>query len=169
MLKHTIRFAAATLAVLLLNNNADAKPRHRNIQAAASFDMAAQPAYPIENTRTVARRSGQVVQYEGAVVGGRPAGCPHAYCGCGVSLKVFGRIIPELNLAANWRKFAPAAPAGGMVAWRRGHVFYIESVNGDGTVVAYDPNSGGHKTRVHTVSLKRYRVVDPHSTRYASR
>ena len=104
------------------------------------------------------------------VIGGRPFGCPHAYCGCSASLHVFGRIIPELNLASNWgRKFSPASPAPGMAAYRNHHVFIIESVNGDGTVVAHDGNSGGGLTRLHTVSLAGYRVVDPHSSRYASR
>ena len=158
----------AALATLLITGTADAKPKNRNTQATATFDQAAQPAYPIETTRTVSR-GGLVVQYEGSVVGGRPAGCPHRYCGCAVSLKVFGRIITDLNLAANWRKFASAPPSSGMVAWRNGHVIYIETVNGDGTVVAYDPNSGGHKTRVHTVSLRKYHVVNPHTLRYASR
>ena len=100
--------------------------------------------------------------------GYRPYGCPHAWCGCGTSLRVFGRIIPELNLAANWRRFPPAIAASGMVAWRWGHVFYIESVNSDGTVVAYDPNSGGHVAHVHTISLRGFHVVDPHGSHYAS-
>jgi len=64
-------------------------------------------------------------------------------------------------LAANWRRFPPASPAPGRVAWRYGHVFYIEAVHGDGTVTAYDPNSGGHLTRIHRVSLRGYHVVDP--------
>ena len=96
------------------------------------------------------------------VIGGRPSGCPHAFCGCSASLKVFGRIIPALNLAANWRRFPPSAPAPGMVAWRAHHVFVILAVNSDGTVVAHDGNSGRHLTRVHTVSLRGYRVVNPH-------
>jgi hypothetical protein len=49
-------------------------------------------------------------------VGGRPAGCPRAFCGCGVSRRVFGRIVPELNLAANWLRFPRTSPAAGMVA-----------------------------------------------------
>jgi hypothetical protein len=55
-----------------------------------------------------------------------------------------------------------------MVAARRGHVFYINSYNGDGTALAYDPNSGGGKTRVHQRSLAGYTVVDPHGSRMAS-
>lgn len=105
---------------------------------------------------------------EGRVVGGRPSGCPHAFCGCGTALHIFGRIIPELNLAANWRKFPSAQCAAGNAAWRWGHVFAIESCNGDGTAVAFDSNSGGHQTRVHTVSLRGYHVVNPQGSRQAS-
>jgi hypothetical protein len=42
---------------------------------------------------------------QGRVIGGRPSGCPSSYCGCGAALRVFGRVIPELNLAANWLRF----------------------------------------------------------------
>lgn len=102
-----------------------------------------------------------------------PAGCPwRLFCGCGVSVYVFGKAVVRggLALASEWgRRFMPAAPAGGNVAWRPGHVFAIKAVNGDGTVVAYDPNSGGHLTRVHTVSLRGYHVVDPRQVRVAAR
>ena len=103
------------------------------------------------------------------VIGGRPSGCPSRFCGCGTSLHVFGRIVPELNLARNWLRFPRTYPAPGMVAVRNHHVFAIESVNGDGTVVAYDPNSGGHRTRIHTRSLQGFRVVNPHASRMAMR
>jgi hypothetical protein len=54
------------------------------------------------------------------VLNGRPAGCPHAFCGCEASLYRSGCIIPQLNLAANgadfpvrllpreWRRFGRA-------------------------------------------------------------
>lgn len=103
----------------------------------------------------------------GHVVGGRPSGCPHAYCGCGVSLKVFGRIIPRLNLAANWFSFPSASPGPGMVAVRNHHVMYIEHMDSNGNAVVYDPNSGGHATRIHTVSLRGYHIVNPHGARMA--
>lgn len=119
--------------------------------------------------QTIERGAAKVVHAAAEVIGGRPAGCPYQYCGCYVSLKVFGRIVPGLNLAANWGQFPSAAAASGMVAYRNHHVFYIASVNSDGTVVAYDGNSGRHLTRVHTVSLRGYRVVNPNGgTRYAS-
>lgn len=111
-------------------------------------------------------RSPERVDYasrQGEVIGGRPSGCPHAYCGCSVSLKVFGKIVPSLNLASNWGRFQSTSPAAGMVAYRSHHVFYIMSVNSDGTVVAHDGNSGRGLTRIHTVSLRGYHVVNPHS------
>lgn len=100
---------------------------------------------------------------EDRVVGGRPAGCPHSFCGCGASLRVFGRIVPGLNLASNWLRFPRAAPAPGMVAARHGHVFVLEQhLEGD-TWMAYDANSGGHATRLHARSLRGYTVVNPHA------
>ena len=95
------------------------------------------------------------------VVSGRPSGCPRSFCGCGASLRVFGRIVPGLNLAANWLRFPRTAPAPGMVAARNGHVFVLEAhVEGD-TWMAYDANSGGHATRIHARSLHGYTVVNP--------
>ncbi len=152
------------------------RQKHPHAQPAGLVHCAADQSYrsvcPGEATRTTARASrtaAPVETYrEASIVGGRPAGCPRRYCGCGVSLKVFGRIIPELNLAANWmRKFPRARPAAGMVAARRGHVFYIAAYDGGGTALAYDPNSGGGKTRIHERSLAGYVVVDPHGSRVA--
>jgi len=95
------------------------------------------------------------------VIGGRPAGCPRSFCGCGASIRVFGRIVPELNLASNWLRFPRAAPAPGMVAARQGHVFVLEHHIGGDTWMAYDANSGGHATRLHARSLRGYTVVNP--------
>lgn len=92
-----------------------------------------------------------------------PHGCPRVlFCGCGVSVRVFGKPIRNLFLAVNWRKFPRAEPAPGMVAYRYGHVFYIEKVLRRGRVLAYDPNSGGHRTRIHVRALAGFRVVNPH-------
>jgi hypothetical protein len=101
-------------------------------------------------------------RHQDARIVAHPHGCPaRLFCGCGVSVKVFGRPIRSLFLAANWRRFPPAAPGPGMVAWRRGHVFYIVRMVRRGVALAYDPNSGGHLTRVHRRSLAGFRVVDP--------
>ncbi|MDE2376782.1 MAG: hypothetical protein KGM94_05870 [Bradyrhizobium sp.] len=98
----------------------------------------------------------------GQVVGGRPAGCPRSFCGCGAAIRVFGRIVPELNLASNWLRFPRATPAPGMVAARRGHVFVLEQHVGGDVWMAYDANSGGHATRIHARSLHGYAIVNPH-------
>jgi hypothetical protein len=97
------------------------------------------------------------------IVSGRPAGCPNAYCGCAASLRVFGHVVPGLNLAANWLRFPRTAPAPGMVAARRGHVFVLEQQVGGDVWMAYDGNSGGHATRIHARSLRGYTVVNPHA------
>lgn len=95
------------------------------------------------------------------IVGGRPAGCPSAFCGCAAALRLFGRIVPELNLAANWLRFPRTSPAPGMVAARRGHVFILEQHIGSDVWMAYDANSGGRATRIHARSLRGYTVVNP--------
>lgn len=91
-----------------------------------------------------------------------PSGCPRRlFCGCGASVHVFGHSKRNLWLAANWLKFPRAAPAPGMVAARRGHVFVIDKVLGNGTVMAYDYNSGGGRSHYHARSLAGYTVVNP--------
>ena len=105
-----------------------------------------------------------------AVIGGRPANCPHRFCGCEASLYVFGDIRPELNLAANWvRKFPRTTPASGMVAARSGHVMVLMShVEGNDWLV-HDGNSGGGQTREHVRSISGYAIVNPHATVTAER
>ena len=98
----------------------------------------------------------------GAEIVSHPHGCPRiAFCGCGVSVEIFGRPIRELFLARNWFKFPRARPAPGMVAVRRHHVMAIRAVDANGNAVVYDPNSGGHKTRIHQRSLAGYVIVNP--------
>ncbi len=95
-----------------------------------------------------------------------PAGCPRVrFCGCGASVYLFGKPIRDLFLASNWRKFPAAEPAPRMAAWRPGHVFVIVQVIDKKTVLAYDANSGRHKTRIHQRKLAGYRVVNPHGSR----
>jgi hypothetical protein len=95
------------------------------------------------------------------VIGGRPAGCPHRYCGCGASLHLFGRIIPRLNLAANWLRFPRADPAHNMAAARRGHVFVLKRHLHGNVWLVFDANSGGGRTRLHARSIAGFTVVDP--------
>src|SRR5947209_18523319 len=97
------------------------------------------------------------------ILRGRPSGCPHAFCACEASLFRFGRIIPQLNLASNWRRFPRAAPATGLAAVRSGQVMILQQhVAGDIWYV-HDGNSGGHVTREHPVSIAGCSIVDPSS------
>jgi hypothetical protein len=106
------------------------------------------------------RRAAQILPH--------PPGCPpRAFCGCGAALDVFGKHVRSLWLARNWFQFPRAAPAPGMVAVRKHHVFVIREVRGGNMVLAYDANSGGRKTRLHLRSLRGYAVVNPRGSRYA--
>ena len=97
-----------------------------------------------------------------------PLGCPsRAFCGCGTALHIFGKNIRAAWLARWWFRFPAAAPGPGKVAVRRHHVFAILRDLGGGRVLAYDPNSGGHKTRIHVRSLRGYSVRDPGVKRVA--
>lgn len=98
------------------------------------------------------------------VIGGRPAGCPHAFCGCAASLHLFGKIIPALNLAANWLRFPRAAPAPNMAAARPGHVFVLKQHIAGNQWLVFDPNSGGHHTRLHARSIAGFTIVNPRSS-----
>ena len=104
----------------------------------------------------------------GTVLGARPPGCPRAFCGCGASIHLFGRIIPQLNLAANWFRFPRAQAAPGMAAVKRGghHVMVLEAPGSRaGHWLVHDSNSGGHRTRLHERSIAGFVIVDPHGGR----
>jgi hypothetical protein len=109
------------------------------------------------------QRSTTMMAGDERIVGARPAGCPNAFCGCEASLYKFGRIIPELNLASNWRRFPRAAPASGMAAVTGGHVMILEQHIAGDVWLVHDGNSGGHVTREHARSIAGYTIVDPSS------
>ena len=98
----------------------------------------------------------------GAVVGGRPSGCPHQFCGCEASRYVFGKIRPELNLASNWARFPRAAPASGMVAVRNHHVMVLMRHEAGNNWLVHDGNSGNGLTREHVIPISGYTIVNPH-------
>lgn len=93
----------------------------------------------------------------------RPAQCPRRYCGCDLSIEIFGRADPKLFPAANWFRFPRAQPAPGMVAVRQHHVMrLIAHVDGKNWRVR-DPNSGGGLTREHIRSIAGFVIVNPHA------
>ena len=125
----------------------------RVVKAMGGFGIA-KPVYERRSEITHERGPNAVVAH--------PSGCPaRAFCGCGTAVRLLGAPVRSLWLAANWFRFPRAAPAPGMAAVRRHHVFAIEQVLGNGKVLAYDPNSGGHKTRIHVRSLAGYVIVNP--------
>jgi len=99
---------------------------------------------------------------EGSVIGARPDGCPHAYCGCGLR-KYLGLSDVRLNLAHNWARLFPreAAPRAGLAAVRAHHVMYIEAAAGNGEWLIRDYNSGGGLSRLHVRDLHGYVFVNP--------
>ena len=92
----------------------------------------------------------------------RPEGCPATlYCGCGVSVRVYGHPVRELYAAASWRRFPKASCAPGHVAvWGTAHVAYILSCGRDGTAELYDPNGGQGRTWIHRRELPNL-IVEP--------
>ena len=99
---------------------------------------------------------------QGTVIGARPDGCPHAYCGCGLR-KYLGLADVRLNLASNWARLFPREPAPrpGLAAVRSGHVMYIEASAGNGGWLIRDYNSGGGLSRLHVRDLHGYVFVNP--------
>ncbi len=142
MLRISTIFVAAILSIAI-TTSADAKHRH---------------AYS------------QVIDVNGNVVGRRPAGCPHSFCGCEASRYLFGAVRAELNLASNWiRKFPRTSPAPGMAAVRNHHVMVLMSHVGGSDWMVHDGNSGGGLTRDHVRSISGYIIVDPQGSRSAAR
>src|SRR4051812_7001008 len=78
---------------------------------------------------------------EGTIIGGRPAGCPHNYCGCGLRMYL-GISDKRFNLAWNWARYFPRASAhSGAAAVRRGHVMLLQSQVSGTVWIVRDYNS----------------------------
>jgi hypothetical protein len=98
-----------------------------------------------------------------------PSGCPgSAFCGCGASVRLFGRSIRELWLARAWFKFPRSSPAPDMAAVRNHHVMVLISQVEGSTWMVYDANSGGHATRIHARSIAGYVIVNPRAGKLAT-
>ncbi len=152
MLKHATIFIAALLLISPVTS-ADAKPRHGHHQSVGCTERGCSDR---------ANQAREATDANGAAVSRRPAGCPHAFCGCEASLYLFGQIRADLNLASNWlRKFPRTSPASGMAAVRNHHVMVLLSqVDGNNWLV-HDGNSGGGLTREHVRSIAGYAIVNP--------
>jgi len=96
------------------------------------------------------------------VSGGRPAGCPPLWCGCGLALKLFGRHVRDLWPARAWLKFPRVGgPVPGSVAVlsrgrRGGHVGIVRGVDANGNPIIF---SGNHNRRWGVATYPRGRVI----------
>lgn len=172
----------AVAALLALSLNAEARQRHKTYLAheRCNIDWPCEGVTASPRGEMIARRLGfggpqkvykpraeasqprQRIASVSAAIVAHPPGCPsRAFCGCGAAVRVFGIPVRSLWLAANWFKFPRTAPAAGMVAVRRHHVFVLEQHIGGDTWLAYDANSGGHRTRIHARSIAGYAIVNP--------
>jgi hypothetical protein len=118
------------------------------------------------NGRSIARvdANGNAVNF----IGGRLAGCPHSYCGCGLR-KYLGLSDTRLNLAWNWARLFPRTHAhAGAAAVRHHHVLLlVRHVSGSRWIVR-DYNSGNGLSRIHERNVRGYVFVNPRaSTRFA--
>jgi hypothetical protein len=120
--------------------------------------------FAMANESRVYRNRRLALTDEGSIIGSRPSGCPHAYCGCGLR-KFLGLSDVRLNLASNWARYFPheSGPRAGLAAVRNHHVMYIESSAGNGQWIVRDYNSGGGMSRVHTRDVRGYVFVNPHA------
>ena len=168
-----IRIAAATIAVLLLTTAAEARHRHHHYRHAATHHrvshLEAQGCVFDNNGRTscqgsisgyveplqARRRAIYDANGNSAVIGGRPAGCPHAYCGCGLA-RYLGINDPRLNLAWNWTRYYHGSMA--VAVWPH-HVAGIERMTGRRTAIMIDFNGGHGLSYRHERSLAGARIV----------
>ena len=86
--------------------------------AKTQTDSVAAPA-----RKRAAARSYASANQDTTIIGGRPSGCPHAYCGCGLA-KYLGLDDARLNLAWTWGRFFPRenAPRARRGAVSQSHV-----------------------------------------------
>jgi hypothetical protein len=121
--------------------------------------MAAVPSVPVVDG--IGNRAYAVA--DGAqIIGTRPSGCPHQYCGCGLR-KYLGLEDTRLNLASNWARLFPreSGPRAGLAAVRSGHVIYIESSAGNGQWLGRDDTSGGGWSRMHVRDERGPEFLNP--------
>jgi hypothetical protein len=96
-------------------------------------------------------------------IGGRPDGCPHAYCGCGLR-KYLGIDDVRLNLAWNWARMFPHTSAQpGAAAVRHHHVMLLVAHVGGSVWTVRDYNGGRHLSYIHQRDVSGYVFVSPSS------
>lgn len=121
------------------------------------------PAVSQQASNTGVRQKSTVTYHRSRAPGvgsGRPSGCPpRVWCGCWLSLEIFGENRRELWLAKNWLKFGKTVPRVGSIAvlGRRGggHVGVVVGFDGSDPIL----KSGNHSNRVAVATYTRSRVI----------
>lgn len=118
--------------------------RHRRALTARNFDA---------NGNNALRR----------VIGGRPSGCPRAYCGCALA-RYLGLKDRRLWKAWNWAQlFSRTSARAGAVAVRRHHVLLLEQHLGGDRWLVRSYNGGRHLSWLYALNLRGYFFVDPNA------
>jgi hypothetical protein len=126
-----MRFMGAIVLIAIMTGTADANNRKHHIRVSASYDS-------------------------GTIIGGRPAGCPVRYCGCGARLYLGINDI-RLNLAANWPRYYKG---NRMIAVWSHHVALVERMTGPNEALLRDYNSGGGLSRLHIRNISGARIIN---------
>ncbi|HZD90350.1 MAG TPA: hypothetical protein VE224_09640 [Pseudolabrys sp.] len=97
------------------------------------------------------------------VIGYRPSGCPHAYCGCGLA-RYLGLHDKRLWKAWNWARLFPRTNAhAGAAAVRYHHVMLLERhIKGNRWLVR-SYNGGRHLSWLYVRDVRGYVFVNPHA------
>ena len=151
-------------ACALLPVSADARPKQARHDSGRAMECVHDNSGRVVCSGPVGRVSERVaVSGDAVIIGGRPAGCPRRYCGCGLR-KYLGINDKRLDLAWNWARLFPRAhPAPGMaVVWRH-HVALIVRMTGHREAVLRDYNSGRGLSRIHVRSIAGAVIVRPSS------
>lgn len=152
---------AIALACAIASTSAHARPRHHvariQIQEAVQcvFDNDGHRKCRGEIQRIHGHSKVTAAYDGGAVIGGRPPGCPHAYCGCG-AMKYLGLTDKRLWQAWNWTKYYHGPTP--VAVWRH-HIAIIERMTGPHTAVLRDYNSGRGLSRIHERSIVGAKIV----------
>lgn len=151
--------AALIAAFCIVANPALAHKRHHHTQV---YSHSNGPVCEFSNEgRTICGFMPQIAQIAvseaigATIIGGRPSGCPHAYCGCGARLYL-GISDTRLNLAWNWTKYYHGSTP--VAVWPH-HIAIIEKMTGPGMAILRDYNSGGGLARIHERSIAGARIV----------
>lgn len=145
-----MRILLASLMVVFMMSQADARPKHH---------------------RHHGHHVRHYVSQAGSTYLPHPSGCPRTrFCGCGAASDLFGRPIRSLWSSVAWLRFPRTVAAHRMAAVRRGggHVFILDRHAYGDVWWVRDYNSGGHRSRYHMRSIRGYAIVNPHASRYAS-